>query len=68
MKYFVKEEELGILQEEAIALTPEALPWSRGKAIPCGLYANVTGLQIHEDMNFTVMSFCTFLIGTKKTV
>ena len=63
MKYFVKEEELRILQEEAI--TSEALSWSRGKAIPFDLYANVTVLQIYEEMDFAVMSFSTFLIGTK---
>jgi hypothetical protein len=29
------------------------------------LYANMTVLQIHEEMAFAVMSFCPCLIGTK---
>jgi hypothetical protein len=35
------------------------------KVIPEDLYANMTVLQIHEEMFFAVMSFCSCLIGTK---
>ena len=61
----VKEAELKILQDEDIALTSWALTWFLGKIIPADLYANMTVLQIHEEMAFAVMSFCPCLIGTK---
>ena len=49
----------------AISLTSWALTWFLGKVIPADLYANMTALQIHEEMAFAVMSFCPCLIGTK---
>jgi hypothetical protein len=55
-KISVKEAELKILQDEAIALTSWALTWFLGKVIPADLYANMTVLQIHEEMAFAVMS------------
>jgi hypothetical protein len=42
-----------------------ALTWFLGKVIPADLYANMTVLQIHEEMAFAVMSFCPCLIGAK---
>jgi hypothetical protein len=56
-KISVKEAKLKILQDEAIALTSWALTWFLGKVIPANLYANMTVLQIHEEMAFAVMSF-----------
>jgi hypothetical protein len=52
-KISVKEAELKILQDEAIALTSWALTWFLDKVIPEDLYANMTVLQIHEAFHAT---------------